>query len=183
MTELLDRLAEDHRRLKRVMALLEASLDRFHQGEEPDYELLTEVLQYMSDYADQVHHPTEDLIYERALQQPGQGQDVLRHLMLQHQELSQLNRRFRASLEGIVNEEVIPRDEVEQQGRELLKVLNEHMALEDSQAFPILETYFEDSQWAELGRLAPRVSDPVFVDDNPEQFRALYNRLRADLNQ
>ena len=182
MTELLDRLAEDHRRLKRVMDLLEASLDRFHQGEEPDYELLTEVLQYMSDYADQVHHPSEDLLYERALQQSGQGRDVLRRLMVQHQELAQLNRRFRASLEGIVNEEVIPRDEVEQQGRELLQALTDHMALEDDQAFPILKTLFDDAVWEELARQAPKAGDPVFGEDNPEQFRALYNRLRADLH-
>lgn len=182
MTELLDRLAEDHRRLKSVMALLEEALDRFHQGVEPDYELLTEVLLYMSDYADQVHHPSEDLIYERALQHSGQGQDVLRRLMLQHQELSQLNRRFRASLEGIVNEEVIPREEVEQQGRELLKVLSDHMALEDGQAFPILEGLFDHAVWEELARQAPRAGDPVFGDDNPEQFRALYIRLRADLH-
>jgi hemerythrin-like domain-containing protein len=61
----MDRLAEDHRRLTRLMALLEGLLDRFCAGDEPDYELMCELMEYMIDYADQVHHPSEDQVLTR----------------------------------------------------------------------------------------------------------------------
>jgi hemerythrin-like domain-containing protein len=181
MNELLNRLAEDHARLARLLKLLEEMLDRFHEGEEPDYELMCELVEYMLDYADQVHHPTEDLIFERLLGQPGQGHDVLRRLMVQHDALGQLNRRFRESMEGIVHEEVLSREEVEQQGRELLATLREHMRLEDEEAFPLAAELLGAEDWVELLAEAPTTDDPVFGRADPERFRGIYTRLREEL--
>jgi hemerythrin-like domain-containing protein len=181
MSALLKRLGLDHQRLTRVMNLMEGLLDRFHAGDEIDYELMSEMLEYMIDYEDQVHHPSEDLIFERLLEAPDQGHDVLRRLMLQHEQLSQLNRRFRESLEGIVHEEVLPREEVEQQGRELLSTLRQHMLLEDTQAFPISAETLTDADWADIEARAPKVEDPVFGHADPERFRALYAQLRDEL--
>lgn len=183
MNALLDRLAADHRRLAHLMVLLEGMLDRFHDGAEPDYELMCELLEYMIDYADQVHHPSEDLIFERLLAQPGQGHDVLRRLTLQHESLAQLNRRFKESLEGIVHEEVLQREEVEQQGRQLLATLREHMRLEDEEAFPIAAEVLTGADWAELQAQAPTAEDPVFGKADPERFRALYGQLQSELRQ
>jgi hemerythrin-like domain-containing protein len=180
MSHLLDRLAEDHRRLTRLLDLLEGLLDQFHAGEEPDYELMCELMEYLIDYADQVHHPSEDLIFERLLVAPGKGHDVLRRLMQQHAALAQVNRRFKEALEGIVHEEVLRRDEVEQHGRDLVMMLREHMRLEDEEAFPIAQRALNEEDWKALGEVAPQVEDPVFGHADPERFRAIYARLRSD---
>ena len=65
MTELLERLNQDHRHLSRLLNLFDALLDRFHEGNEPDFELMCEMLEYMESYADQVHHPSEEMIFDR----------------------------------------------------------------------------------------------------------------------
>lgn len=180
MNELLTRLGHDHRRLCVLLGLLERLLDEFHDGEEPDYELMCELIEYMKDYADQVHHPSEDLIFERLLEQEGGGHSVLTRLMKQHQALSQLNRRFKESLEGIVHEEVLRRDEVEQQGRDLIEQLREHMRLEDQQAFPLAEASLDDAVWAELLEAAPNAQDPVFGKADPERFGAIVKQLKLE---
>jgi hemerythrin-like domain-containing protein len=63
MSALINRLTRDHRRFGRIMTLLEGLVARFHGGEEPDYELMCELLEYVVDYADQVHHRSEELIF------------------------------------------------------------------------------------------------------------------------
>lgn len=181
MSALLNRLEEDHRRLTEIMELLEGLLDRFHDGEEPDYELLAELLEYMTDYADQVHHPSEDLIFEHLLATTDQGHEVLQRLMLQHQSLTQLNRRFRESLEGIVHEEVLPRDEVEIQGRELLATLRSHMLLEDNEGFPLAARLLSAEDWAQIEARAPDVQDPVFGHADPVRFRTIFAQLKNEL--
>ncbi|MGB5834565.1 MAG: hemerythrin domain-containing protein [Thiohalocapsa sp.] len=182
MSALLNRLGEEHRRLARIMELLEGLLDRFHGGDEPDYELMAELLEYMIDYSDQVHHPSEDMIFERLLAVPNQGHDVLRRLMLQHETLTQLNRRFRDSLEGIVHEEVLRREDVEQQGRELLATLRAHMVLEDTEAFPIAAQTLTPADWADIEARAPKAADPVFGHADPERFRAIFAQLKHELD-
>lgn len=63
MSTLINRLTRDHRRFARIMTLLDGLVARFHDGEEPDYELMCELLEYVVDYADQVHHRSEELIF------------------------------------------------------------------------------------------------------------------------
>lgn len=183
MSALLNRLGEDHRRLARLMNLLESLLDRFNAGDEPDYEMMAELLEYMIDYSDQVHHPSEDLIFERLLAVSDEGHEVLRRLMHQHEALAQLNRRFRDSLEGIVHEEVLSREEVELQGRAVLAGLREHMILEDTQAFPIAAKALTAEDWADIEARAPSVQDPIFGHADPERFRAIYAHLKDELDR
>jgi hemerythrin-like domain-containing protein len=182
MNRLLERLDLEHRRLARVLDLLDKLLDGFHEGAEPDYELTCEMLEYMESYADQVHHPTEDLIFRRVLERAGADQPILGILMHQHRTLVELNRRFRQSLEGVVHEEVLRRDEVESQGRELVDTLRRHMVLEDSEAFPLVLQYLSPDEWEELAEAAPDAEDPVFGAPDPARFRALYQHLMTQVH-
>jgi hemerythrin-like domain-containing protein len=72
---------------------------------------------------------------------------------------------------------------VEQQGRELLATLREHMRLEDQEAFPIAAEVLTAEDWEALLAQAPTVEDPVFGKADPERFRALYTQLRAEMRQ
>lgn len=179
MNDLLQRLDRDHRRLEQLLSLLEGLLDQFRDGLEPDYELMCELMEYVVDYADQVHHPSEDLIFERVLAQDGPGHAILQQLMQQHQALTQTNRRFKESLEGIVHEEVLRRDEVERRGRALIAQLRDHMRIEDEQAFPLAEACLPEAAWNELLAAAPKVQDPVFGQDDPLRFRAILRQLKG----
>lgn len=182
MNSLLDRLHQDHKHLALLLDLLEKLLDQFQAGTEPDYELLCEMLEYMEDYADQVHHPSEDQIFERLRTYAGQHHKMLEILMRQHQVLSELTRYFRQSLEGIVQEEVMRRDEVEAQGRELIETLRTHLNLEEQEAFPLAKYVLTAADWEAIEAAAPKVADPVFGERDLERFRALYQHLMTQVS-
>ena len=179
MTQLLDRLSRDHRHLSRLLNLFDDLLDRFHEGNEPDLDLLSEMLDYMESYADQVHHPREELIFDRLRARVNETHPVLDVLTKQHVLLSQMNKRFRQSLEGIIHEEVLRRDEVELQGREYVKVLRAHLTMEEAEAFPLALERLGTSDWDELMSEVPSTDDPVFGDADPARFRTLFQHLMA----
>lgn len=177
MHPVMTRLAQDHARLTQILNLLEGLLDRFHEGTEPDFELMDEMLEYIDNYADIVHHPTEDLIFRRALDRGAGHHEVFEVLMRQHGGLSQVIKRFRKSIEGILNEEVLLREDVEANGRELVATNRAHMVLEDSEAFPIAMQHLRDEDWDEIEAAAPVAEDPLFGSPDPERFKALYRHL------
>jgi len=177
MAELLDRLIRNHRHLFRVLDLLDDLLDQFHAGGEPDYELLCELLEYMEDYADQVHHPSEEDIFDRLRARGNEKYPVLDLLSNQHLQLSQVNKRFRRSLEGIVHEEVLRRDQVEVQGRELVKTLREHLDLEEREAFPLARERLSASDWDELLSAVSGEQDPLFGKAGRKRFQSLLRYL------
>jgi hemerythrin-like domain-containing protein len=179
MTQLLDRLNRDHRHLSRLLDLFDSLLDRFHEGNEPDFELMCEMLEYMETYADHVHHPSEEVIFDRLRARTNETHPVLDVLTKQHVLLGQMNKRFRQSLDGIVHEEVLRRDEVEVQGREYVKTLRGHLNLEEAEAFPLARERLAASDWDELLEEVPSIDDPVFGDADPARFRTLFQHLLA----
>jgi len=46
-----------------MLNILERQSNRIYEGKEPDYELLHDIMHYMTVYPDTVHHPKEDCIY------------------------------------------------------------------------------------------------------------------------
>jgi hemerythrin-like domain-containing protein len=179
MSQLLERLHQDHKHLALLLDLLERLLDMFHAGEEPDYELMCEMLEYIENYADQVHHPSEDLIFKRLQTHADQHHAVLGVLMRQHEVLSEITRTFRQSLEGIVHEEVLRRDEVEAQGRELVETLRIHLNLEETEAFPLAREALTAEDWEAIEAAASKVADPLFSARDPARFRTLYQHLMS----
>jgi len=177
MAELLDRLIRDHKHLLRVLDLLDELLDQFHEGGELDYELLCEILEYLEGYADQVHHPSEENIFDRLRARSNEKYPVLDLLSNQHLLLSQVNKRFCRSLEGIVHEEVLRRDQVEVQGRELVKTLREHLNLEEREAFPLAREWLSASDWGELLSAASGEPDPLFGAAEQQRFQSLLRYL------
>lgn len=179
MNPVMTRLAQDHVRLARLLDLFEELLNRFHEGAEPDYELMCEMLEYMDNYSDIVHHPTEDLIFQRVLANGTERRDVFDVLMRQHKALGHLSKRFRQSLDGILHEEVLLREDVEGHGRELIGTLRAHKRLEDEEAFPIAMERLSEEDWAEVEARAPNLEDPLFGNPDPLRYRSLYLRLSA----
>jgi len=177
MSHLLDRLNQDHRHLVRLLDLLDKLLDMFHEGTEPDYDLMGEMVEYMESYADQVHHPTEDLIFDRMRAYGNEHRSVLDVLHNQHEVLSELTRYFYQALEGVVHGQVMRRDQFEVQGRELVDTLRKHLALEEKEAFPLARRLLTERDWEEVSAQAADRVDPVFGDRDPERFRVLYQHL------
>ncbi|MBN2886753.1 MAG: hemerythrin domain-containing protein [Chromatiaceae bacterium] len=176
MSAILHRLHQDHVRLGRLLDLFEALLDQIHEGDEPDYGLLKEALDYMCAYADGIHHPTEDLVFQRLLDQGVETPEVFERLMRQHQSLTQVAQRFQRALDAILNEEVLLREDVELDGRELLATMRAHLHLEEEEAFPVALERLTAADWAAIEAAAPAVDDPLAGPD-PQQFRALYHYL------
>jgi len=177
MAELINRLIRDHRHLLRVLDLLDGLLDQFRAGGELNYELLCELLEYMEDYADQIHHPSEEDVFNRLRARGYDKYPVLDLLSNQHLQLSQVNKRFRRSLEGIMHEGVLRRDQVEVQGRELVKTLREHVDLEEREAFPLAREQLFAGDWDELLSAASSEQDPLFGEAGQKRFQSLLRYL------
>ncbi|WP_321528591.1 hemerythrin domain-containing protein [Sedimenticola selenatireducens] len=177
MHYLLEKLQKDHRNLERILDLLTSQLDQFLAGRESDFDLKIELLEYMEAYADQGHHPLENVMFSVAKPLVDEQADLLDRLMQQHQELAQLTRTFRYSLENIYQGGVMPRDELEVQGREFIALQRQHIALEEQEAFPLLDSVLREQDWASIIEQSPNHDDPVFDKPDKIRFQTLFEYL------
>ena len=62
----------DHVVFARLLDLFESQVEAFHAGERPNYELMTEIVDYLRQYGDRFHHPREEVAFERLVERdPG----------------------------------------------------------------------------------------------------------------
>ena len=177
MHQLLEKLQRDHRNLEKILDLLTSQIDHFLSGRESDFDLKIELLEYMEAYADQGHHPLENVIFEVARPLVGERSELMDRLMQQHTELGSMTRKFRHSLENIFQGGVMPREELEVQGREFIALQRQHLMLEEQEAFPLIDATLNEAQWAEVIERAPRQDDPVFEAPDKIRFQRLFEYL------
>jgi hemerythrin-like domain-containing protein len=180
MTQILARLHQEHVQISKLLDLLDDLLAMFHARQEPDYEILSELLQYMEDYSDQIHHPTEEVIRER-LRLAGQNQPYLDVLTRQHEVLNEMTRNFRQAVEGVVNGEVQRRDQVEAYGREMIATLRAHLDLEEKEAFPLARQVLTEDDWAAIKAEVARTIDPRLSETDLQRIRAIVQHLTSQV--
>ncbi len=180
MTQILDRLHQEHKQISKLLDLLDDILAMFHRGQEPDYEILSELLQYMEEYSDQIHHPVEEVIREH-LRLAGQNQPYLDVLTRQHEALNEMTRNFRQAVEGVVNGEVQRRDQVEAYGREMVTTLRHHLNLEETEAFPLARQVLKEADWAAIKEEVARTIDPRLSETDLQRIRTLVQHLTSQV--
>ncbi|MEJ2590759.1 MAG: hemerythrin domain-containing protein [Candidatus Thiodiazotropha sp.] len=185
MSQLLEKLQHDHVNLARLLDLLSAQLDDLFAGDESNFDLKIEMLDYIEHYAEQYHHPAEEIIIGKAFRK----QALAAHKPLQervhreHEALMGMARRFRETLEGIMQGEVQRRDEVETRGREFIALQRQHIDLEEQELFPLLADALTEKEWEKLEREIPHMDDPVFHRQDYNRFRSLIDFLQLQESQ
>jgi hemerythrin-like domain-containing protein len=174
----LHRLHRDHEHLDQVIDLLERHVDAFHVGEPIDFELIAMVLEYLADYADRVHHRVEDQLFAQLQDRRDEIGATVRQVMQQHPHLSSRTRQFQGTIEGIVHDAVVTREELEQQARGFIGLQREHLRLEDTRLMPHLEALLSPAVLDAAAAVLPGDEDPVFGAQRRERFLTLFERLR-----
>ena len=155
---------------------MERQLVVFDEGRTPDYEMIQAIIDYCLNFPDLHHHPTEDLILEK-LTQHGAASEDFRDLQQEHEELSDLTRRFAAAVLDILREAEMPRGSFQQMAREFLEFYRHHINKEEMSFLPPALKVLSDGDWAEITENLAHQEDPIFGS----KADARYEALREDI--
>ena len=183
MDRTLKKLYRDHAHLLRLTDLLQLQLDELAQTDRPAFDLLIELVSYIRDYADTIHHPIEDHLYQVMLGRTDKGREHMERLLGDHLVITNMTREFRQALEALRENRGISRDEVEKIGREYLEQQREHMQFEESTAFPLLREELgpEDFDYAK-GAL-PADEDPLLDPNMEARYPGLFQYMGQNKDQ
>jgi len=181
MSQLLEKLQQDHVNLARLLDLLSMQLDDLFEGDESNFDLKIEMLDYIEHYAEQYHHPTEEKVNAKAFRKESlQPHKALQERVTrEHEALMGMARHFRETLEGVMQGEVLRREEVETRGREFIALQRQHIDLEEQELFPLIADALTEKEWEKLERDIPHMDDPVFHRQDYNRFRSLIDYLET----
>lgn len=178
MGNVIKKLRTDHANMSRLLNELEAQLGLFHAGENPDYILMMDIMQYMSHYPDLFHHPKENFIFKRLIERDPSARLVVKDLMQKHKTLAESGKQFADSLRTVLSEVLVEREAFEVQGRDYVRTLRRHIDVEESQVFPLAERVLTEEDWKDIDNAMEAIEDPLFGTTVQQEYRALYDYIR-----
>jgi len=177
MHALLSELHQDHINLGRLLNVLERELDRLKRGDNPNYWLLLDLVDYVETYPDQIHHPREDVIFEVYLTSHQQCSVSIRRLMDEHKSLVQQSHELRELIDQVTQSSVFPRDLIESRLADYLEKQWAHLNLEEGEVFQVLSDSLSESEWARVESEIPSASDPLFGETIQQRYQAVYDQI------
>jgi len=181
VSKVLEELRTDHRNLTVLLNTLEREIARLKSMEDPDYELLHDIMTYMTGYPDAVHHKKEDWVYAKmAAIRPAMQRDLTR-IEHDHAEISNLGSKLLSDIKAIESGTVMRRFDVVEDARAYLTRQRDHMHWEDEKLFPLIDSLKDE---LDLGTVPDRVAtmaDPVFGPNVEHDFRDLFEVIKREL--
>ena len=175
VADILADLHEDHRNMAVMLDLLARETERIGEGDEPDYELMDDIMRYMTIYSDAVHHPKEDILYKAMRTENPDLAAGLERIAPEHSEIALLGKTLRNDIEAVASGAVVRRDRIIADATDYVHRLRKHMAWEEEDLFRRADTLVTDESLMLVDIAHLDISDPVF---GPERARSFANLMQ-----
>ena len=171
----------DHSYFSRLLALLRKELDAFHSGGEPNVELMLDIISYLRDYSDDMHHPREDIAFARMVRRCPDLSLVLARLAQEHPVIAQAGEKLRSLLNAVQGDIIVPRYEIEIAAATYLVYYGNHIAKEEEDILPRAAQVLTPEDWEAVRKAVPHRHDPLFGDDDGnERYRVLRRHIALE---
>ena len=154
----------EHAYFRQLLALLHKQVDVFQTGKRPNYELMLDIISYLQDYTDKVHHPREDVAYARLAERRPDIKLMLARLGQEHRVIAHAGETLRKLLNEILGGAVIPRAETEVAAATYLVYYGNHIAKEEEDILSRAAEALTPEDWEAVRTAVPASRDPLFAD-------------------
>lgn len=172
---------DEHMYFTRLLKLLQEQVDVFHAGDTPNYQLMLDILSYLQDYADQVHHPREDEAFRRLRKiHPDQSLMIAR-LEQEHRVIARAGHTLAHLLTEVdAGDAIVSRAEIEVAAATFLVYYGNHIEKEEEDVLPLAGRTLTAADWAAIKDAVPPSPDPLFGTVPEKRFRDLRHRIALE---
>lgn len=164
---------------RKLLNLLEVLAQQFSGSDRPEYELMSDILYYMTQYPDRFHHPREDIAFKALLKHDPEAQHIVDELAGQHVKIAQSGATLSADLSAAAADAMIARATIEDALRDYVTVLRDHMDQEEREIFPRLASSLKESDWLSIDSAIDFGTDPLFGESVQQRFHVLHRQIAS----
>jgi hemerythrin-like domain-containing protein len=170
----------EHVYFNQLLNLLHRQVDVFHTGERPNYELMMDIVSYLRDYSDRVHHPREDVAFARLAKRCPELELVLARLGQEHRVIAQAGEALLKALQAILGGSIIPRAEIEMAAATYLVYYGNHIAKEEEDVLARASKELTQDDWEAVRAAVNPMRDPLFGSEPEARFRELRRQIALE---
>lgn len=176
----MQRLFAEHRYISALVRVLEQKSNPRVTHPAADYYLLRDIVGYVHDYPDHVHHPTEDRLFELLLRRRPKLKRSVARLRREHREVVAETATLLQQLEALIEKPDVQRETDVLSGcAALVRRQRAHIQLENQELFPAAIAALTPADWQKIEQRYLSEDDPLFGKTVRREHRLLYEYLLA----
>jgi hemerythrin-like domain-containing protein len=177
-------LQDEHRYMNLLLETLEEQLQASDLSAPEEYFLMQDIVRYLHEYPDAVHHPTEDLLFDKLVRRkPDTEKDVAR-LRNDHDKLSANTAEILEVLDDAAEQHTPEASEAVRVAlNKYISRLRRHMRFEETQLFPGAVQCLANKDWQAIESRLDAVQDPLFGPAVTHDYRVLYEYFADRANK
>jgi hemerythrin-like domain-containing protein len=179
-SQVMARLNDDHFHIATVLNALDKIFKNF-PDEDIDWTIVSDILGYLQEYPDTVHHPLEDQMFDRVLDKgltPAE-RELVHFNLAQHAEIISATVQLDQDVAQILNDIVVPIEQVLEHFDRYLELQRLHMRNENTHLFPLAERLLAESDWRDVEAEYASHVDPLFTLKQGK-FASLFEYITED---
>ncbi len=184
MSNVIVALDRDHANIANLLEILESEMLAIEVGKTPDYSLLQNIMCYMTQYPDRIHHPREDLIFVQLLKREPGARDDVDDLLEEHIAIGLAGQNFDKLLRTSDTDSVEVREQLGTAGFAYIRAQREHMLKEERKLYPLAMEVLTEEDWQIIDEELDAIEDPLFGAVIAEEYQRLYSLIidQTELN-
>lgn len=167
----------EHANYRKLLDLLQSQAELFAHGARPDYELMADVVYYLTQYPDRFHHPREDVAFRQLLAHDPGARSIVDALAGEHRTIAECGATLAADLGAAPAGAMMSRATLEADVRRYVAFLEGHMDTEEREIFPLLAANLNEGDWFLVDSQIHFTADPLFGDRVQARFKAIHRQI------
>ena len=183
MSDTLLLLGFEHQTFSELLSLIDGQRRDLEKGDPVDIHLLQSVTEYFRDYADECHHPIEDIVLRRlSLRDPAAVPDPDR-LSQDHQEIARLTSLLETTIRAAASNGDARTPELGEIMEQFVESYRSHMSMEEEHLFPAATKALTTEDWAEIDFGVFDRDDPLYDSSTEARFERLRKEIEKSANE
>ena len=181
MKQIMTELHQDHQRIGMLLTILKNKLATLQDGARPNFNLMSEVLDYLEEYADDYHHVREDLLFSFISPRHHECETLVNQAHNEHRELARLTQALRESVEQVLLDMPFLLPDFCKRLSRYIEKQTQHLCFEEKRLFPLIEQLMTIDEWRQFAEQAPQRPDPLVSEARKHRYQRLSSALIDDL--
>ncbi len=172
-------LHTDHHHLQLLLDCLSLEIDcyDFDSKRPADLSIMLSAIEYINEYADKWHHPTEDIIFDRLLEKDIPESKLIKQLKNEHKDIIIETDKINQIFEMVAEDCIIPADKLISGVRHFISLQRTHIEKENEFVYPLMEKLFTKKEWKEIAVDVKIQNDPLFSKPSKKEYEQLYRYI------
>jgi hemerythrin-like domain-containing protein len=145
----------EHMDFLRLLDQLEKQVSVFQRADRPDYDLMLDIIRYLRDFPDQLHHPREDAAFARLAQKYPGMELAFARLHQEHRVIANAGQALLEVLEAAVGGAMVSRSDVESAAATYLAYYRNHIHVEEKEVLCRAAESLTSEDWADIAAALP----------------------------